>query len=42
MCRSTLVEKQGSWELVEMAEPLDGLEEQEDEIEELRDVGLSK
>ena len=42
MCRSTLVEKQGSWELVEMAEPLDGLEEQEDEIEELRDVGRSK
>ena len=25
-----------------MAEPLDGLEEQEEEIEELREVGLSK
>ena len=27
---------------MEMAEPLDGLEEQEDEIEELRENGLSK
>ena len=41
-CRSTLVERSGGWELVEMAEPLDGLEEQEEEIEELREVGLSK
>ena len=42
VCRSTLVERDGGWELVEMAEPLDGLEEQEGEIEELREVGLSK
>ena len=42
MCRTTLVERQGTWGLVEMAEPIDGLEEQEDEIEELRELGLSK
>ena len=42
MRRTTLVEKQGSWELVEMAEPLDGLEDQEEEVEELREVGLGK
>ena len=42
MCRTTLVERQGKWELVEMAEPIDGLEEQEEEIEELREMGLSK
>ena len=41
MCRTTLVERQGTWGLVEMAEPIDGLEEQEDEIEELRELGLS-
>ena len=41
MRRTTLVERQGAWELVEMAEPIDGLEEQEDEIEELRELGLS-
>ena len=28
--------------MVEMAEPIDGFNEQEDEFEELRDVGLSK
>ena len=42
MCRTTLVERQGTRELVERAEPIDGLEEQEEEIEELQEVGLSK
>lgn len=37
LCRTTLVEKDGSWELVEMTEPLDGLEDQEAAIEELRE-----
>ena len=42
LCRSTLVERDGLWELVEMTEPMDGLEDQEAEIEELKGVGRSR
>ena len=42
LCRSTLVEKDGLWELVEMTEPLDGLSDQEAEIEELKGIGRSR
>ena len=41
-CRSTLVERRGQWELVEMAEPLDGLWEQEEPIEELKKEELGR
>ena len=42
LCRSTLVERRGQWELVEMAEPLDGLWEQEEPIEELKEEERSR
>ena len=41
-CRSTLVNKRGQWELVEMAEPIDSLEDQEEPIEELKGEEMSK
>ena len=41
-CRSTLVNRRGQWELVEMAEPLDSLEDQEEQIEELKGEEMSK
>ena len=41
-CRSTLVERRGQWELVEMAEPLDGLWEQEEPIEELKEEEMGR
>ena len=41
-CRSTLMERRGQWELVEMAEPLDGLWEQEEPIEELKEEEMGR
>ena len=40
--RSTLLEKQGQWELVEMAKPINSMADQEEAMEELRDEGNSK
>ena len=42
MRRSTLVQRGEHWELVEMAEPLMGLQDQEEQIEELRGHEQSK
>ena len=42
MSRSTVVKKGDQWQLVEMSEPVDGLEDQEEEIEELRGEYMAK
>ena len=42
MSRSTVVKKGDQWQLVEMSEPVDGLEDQEEEIEELRVEYMAK
>ena len=41
-CRSTLVNKGGQWELVEMAEPIDSLEDQAEATEELKGEDMSR
>ena len=42
MSRSTVVKKGDQWQLVEMSEPVDGLEDQDEEIEELRGEYMAK